>query len=71
LLSWIEENYHPTTITIACGDPEWLESWLLKHKEFFPPIFKKLRFLPKATRLDHIKNFLGIHQKLYDFVVFG
>lgn len=71
LLSWIEENYHPDTISIACGDPKWLSSRLLDHKAFFPPIFKKLRFLPKPTLWEHFKNFLGIGHKHYDFVVFG
>ena len=71
LLSWIEDAYHPHTISIACGEPEWLSSWLLKHKAFFPPIFQKLRFLPKPTLWEHFKNFLGIGQQQYDFVVFG
>jgi polysaccharide pyruvyl transferase WcaK-like protein len=71
LLSWIEENYHPDQISLVCGDPQRLESRLLEHKAFFPPIFKKLRFLPKPTLLDHFKHFLGIGQKKYDFAVFG
>lgn len=70
LLSWIEENYHPDQISLMCWDPERIESWLLQHKEFFPPIFKKLTFLPKPTWREHLKDFLGLGKK-YDFYVFG
>ena len=50
LLSRIEEKFHPKQISIIAGDPQRLEEWLLQHKDFFPPIFKKLTFLPTPNK---------------------
>ena len=70
LLSWIEENYHPDQISLLCGDPRWMESWLLEHKTYYPPILKKLNLLPKPTWKTHLMDFLGLGKR-YDFYVFG
>jgi len=70
LLSWIEEHYHPDQISVVCGDPVRFESRLLKHKEYYPPIFHKLHFLPKPTWKEHVMGFLGLGKR-YDFYVFG
>ena len=42
----------------------------MQHKEFFPPISEKLRFLPTPSRWGYVKQVLGLGEK-YDFYVFG
>jgi polysaccharide pyruvyl transferase WcaK-like protein len=58
LLNWIEETLQPDQISLISGNPQWLEERLLHHKAFFPPILKKLTFLPKPSLKDHLKTFL-------------
>ena len=71
LLSWIEENLHPHQISIIAGDVERLENRLLTHKDFFPPIFKKINILPNPDWKGHLKTFLGMEREKFDFIVFG
>jgi polysaccharide pyruvyl transferase WcaK-like protein len=58
ILQRIEETLHPDTISLIAGNPQRLERRLIEHKNFFPPILKKLNFLPKPTLQDHLKTFL-------------
>lgn len=71
LLTWLEEQYQPDEIDILCGDPQWLEQWVLQHKYFMPPLFHKLHFLPKPNLIEQIKMFFGNYQKKYDLIIFG
>ncbi|MDR2191179.1 MAG: hypothetical protein LBP53_08725 [Candidatus Peribacteria bacterium] len=71
VLQRIEETLHPKKISLISGDPQWLEHRLSMHKAFFPPIFKKLTFLPKPSFTDHLRTFLGKERGTYDFIVFG
>ena len=71
LLSWIEETLKPHQISIIAGNPERLENRLITHKEFFPPIINKITILPNPDWKGHLKTFLGMERKKYDFIVFG
>lgn len=70
LLTWVEESLKPSQIFLLCGDPKWLEEWLIAHKEFFPPILEKLKLLPFPNRWEYMKQVIGFGEK-YDFYVFG
>jgi hypothetical protein len=43
---------------------------MIQHKDFFPPILKKLSILPNPTSWEYMKLMLGFNKK-YDFYVFG
>jgi len=70
LLTWIEETFHPDQISLIAGDPIWLEKWLTQHKDFFPPVMKKLKILPNPRPLEYVQQIVGLGTK-YDFCVFG
>jgi polysaccharide pyruvyl transferase WcaK-like protein len=70
VLNRIEETLKPDQISLISGNPEWLETRLMNHKEFFPPLLKKLTFLPQPNKWEYLKQVLGFGKK-YDFYVFG
>lgn len=72
LLNRADERFNPDIISIECWDEKWLESWILKHKDFLIPwITKKLNFLPKPNRKEKIKICLWMKRNLYDFIILG
>lgn len=71
LLARIEDFYQPEKISILCGDPQWLEQRILKHKDFLPPIFSKLCFVAKPNRIQQIKMFFWFYSESYDLIIFG
>lgn len=70
MLTRIEETWKPDQISLLAGDPVRLEQWMIQHKDFFPPILKKLSILPNPTSWEYMKLMLGFNKK-YDFYVFG
>lgn len=71
LLNWADERFNPTSISIECWDNNWIESWIIQHKDFLIPwIIKKLEFLPIPSRKEKIQLCLWKKKWLYDLIIF-
>jgi len=72
LLNRVDERFNPEKITIECWDANWLQSWILKHKDFLIPwILSKINFLPRPSLKEKIELCLWIKKYSYDFIILG
>ena len=72
LLNRADERFSPDKISIECGDEKWMESWILKHRDFLiPGIIKKLNFLPRPNLKEKIQICLWMKKNLYDYIILG
>ena len=70
LLNRADERFNPDKISIECWDEKWLESWILKHRDFLIPwIIKKLNFLPRPNWKEKMQICLWMRRNLYDFII--
>lgn len=71
LLNRIEESFNPNQIDLICGDAQRMESRLIEHKHFFPPILKKINCISKPNTKEQIQIALGSQRNKYDLIIFG